>query len=133
MKTKFIVAFISLFAMFAPALPAFADATVQQGINNSLKCGSNLQIPTDGQQCAVDQSSNDLSRKIKRLINIMSAIVGVVAVAMIIVGGFRYVTSGGNDTSVTSAKNTILYAIIGLVIVAMSQILVHFTIKSLSG
>ena len=52
---------------------------------------------------------------------------------MIIVGGFRYITSGGNDTSVTSAKNTILYAIIGLVVVALAQLIVRFTLSKLTS
>jgi hypothetical protein len=47
---------------------------------------------------------------------------------MIIYGGFRYVTSGGNDASVSGAKNTIIYALIGLVIVALAQVIVHFVL-----
>jgi hypothetical protein len=52
---------------------------------------------------------------------------------MIIVGGLRYVTSGGSDASVTGAKNTILYAVIGLVIVALAQVLVHFVLSNLAN
>jgi hypothetical protein len=52
---------------------------------------------------------------------------------MIIVGGLRYITSGGNDTSITSAKNTILYAIIGLIIVALAQVLVRFTLSKVTN
>jgi hypothetical protein len=63
----------------------------------------------------------------------LSAIVGIVAVIMIIVGGLRYITSGGNDTSVTGAKNTILYAIIGLIIVALAQVLVRFTLSKVAS
>ncbi len=56
----------------------------------------------------------------------------MVAVIMIIVGGLRYITSGGSDTSVTSAKNTILYAIIGLIIVALAQIMVRFVLSKVT-
>ena len=132
MKLKLLAIFATLFLALAPAVPVFADTTAQDQINYSLKCGSNFVVPPSG-NCDVYQSSDELGQKIQHLVNIMSAVVGIVAVIMIIFGGFRYVTSGGNDTGVTSAKNTILYAIIGLVIVAMSQILVHFTIKSISG
>jgi len=59
-------------------------------------------------------------------------IVGIAAVIMIIVGGFRYITSGGNDASVTSAKNTILYAVIGLIVVALSQLIVRFVLGKLT-
>jgi len=51
---------------------------------------------------------------------------------MLIFGGFRYVTSGGKQESVTSAKNTIIYAIIGLVIVALAQIIVQFVLNKTS-
>jgi cytochrome bd-type quinol oxidase subunit 2 len=76
------------------------------------------------------QKLNDLTRSV---INLLSAVVGVIAVIMIIVGGLRYITSGGNDTSVTSAKNTILYAVIGLIIVALAQVLVRFTLSKIAN
>ena len=57
--------------------------------------------------------------------------VGVVSVIMIIIAGFKYVTIGGNDSSVTSAKNTILYAIVGLVIVALAQVIVRFVLTNI--
>jgi hypothetical protein len=77
----------------------------------------------------------DMKSRINLLIAGLSLalfLVGIVAVIMIIVGGLRYITSGGNDASVTSAKNTILYAIIGLVIVALAQVLVRFTLSKLT-
>ena len=120
--------------MFLSAAPAGAQ-TVQQEINNGLCAGSNLELPPNDPDCknTVNESSNSINRIAHHVINVLSAVVALVAVVMIIFGGFRYVTSGGNDSSVNSAKNTILYAIIGLVIVALSQILVHFTIRNISG
>lgn len=135
MKLKILTVILALSAVFALTGPALAQ-TIQQEINNGLECGSNLQLPkaSPDQSCGgVGNASNSLEGLIKHIVNILSAVIGVVAVIMIMVGGFRYVTSGGSDSSVTSAKNTILYAIIGLVIVALSQLLVHFTIKNLSG
>jgi len=64
------------------------------------------------------------------VINILSIIVGVVAVIMIIIGGLKYVTSGGDSNSVSSAKNTILYAVIGLVIVLFAQVIVRYVINA---
>lgn len=65
---------------------------------------------------------------LKTVINIFSLIVGVAAVIMIIVGGLRYITSGGDATSTKGAKDTIIYAIIGLVIVALAQVIVRFVL-----
>jgi len=54
----------------------------------------------------------------------------VAAVIMIIVGGFRYITSGGDSTRVGGAKNTLIYAIVGLIIVALAQAIVHFVLNN---
>ena len=62
------------------------------------------------------------------IIKIFSYVVGIVSVIMVIVGGFQYVTSGGDSGKVTTAKNTIMYALIGIVIVALSQIMVNFVL-----
>jgi hypothetical protein len=78
-----------------------------------------------------DCEEGDLAGVIKTIINVFSWIVGAVSVIMIIYGGFRYITSAGNDANVTAAKNTILYAIIGLVIVALAQIIVRFVMNQL--
>ena len=61
-----------------------------------------------------------------------SIIVGAVSIIMIIYGGFRYITSGGDSGRVGNAKNTLLYAIVGLIIVAIAQIIVHFVVSTSS-
>ncbi len=73
-----------------------------------------------------------LAGVMRRIINIFSIVVGSVSVIMIIIGGFRYIISGGDSTGVTAAKNTILYAIVGLVIVLFSQVIIRFVITNVS-
>ena len=63
------------------------------------------------------------------VINIFSWVVGIAAVIMIMVGGFKYITSQGDSGNISGAKNTILYAIVGLVVVAFAQIIVRFVIS----
>jgi hypothetical protein len=63
---------------------------------------------------------------VKGIINILSIIVGIAAVIMIIVGGFKYITSAGDTNGIASAKNTVIYALVGLVIVALAQTIVFF-------
>lgn len=75
-----------------------------------------------------NSSNNRLGAVLKTVINIFSMIVGVVAVIMIIISGLKYITSMGDSTSTASAKNTLLYAVIGLVIVAMAQVIVRFVL-----
>ncbi len=69
---------------------------------------------------------------IASVVNLLSLVTGVIAVIMIIVGGFRYITSGGASDKVTSAKNTIGYAIIGLIIVALAQIIARFVLDTVT-
>jgi len=125
---------VSLMLGLGLAAPVYAQ-DAQQQINNGLCAGSNLEFTENPGQCnvATSDATTKINDIIHTIVNLLSAIVGVVAVLMIIVGGFRYITSGGNDTSVTSAKNTILYAIIGLVVVALAQLIVRFTLSKLTN
>ncbi len=130
----FAQAVVALALLLAPATPVFAQSAQDQ-INSGLCAGSNLQFSenSSGADCSTSDATQKINALIHTVVNLLSAIVGVVAVIMIIVGGLRYITSGGNDTSVTSAKNTILYAIIGLIIVALAQILVRFTLSKVTN
>jgi hypothetical protein len=116
-------------------VPVYAQSAQQQ-IDNGLCTGSNLEFtdnPTDQCTTAGTEATTSINNIVHTIVNLLSAVVGIVAVIMIIVGGFRYITSGGNDTSVTAAKNTILYAVIGLVVVALAQLLVRFTLSKLTS
>jgi hypothetical protein len=68
---------------------------------------------------------------IASIINIISLIVGIVAVIMIILGGFRFVTSGSNPQEVSKAREIIIYAIVGLIVVALAQTMVRFVLQRL--
>lgn len=67
----------------------------------------------------------------RQITNVILYIVGIVAVIMLIIGGIKYVVSGGDSKKVTDAKNTVLYAIIGLVICFLAFAIVNFVISSL--
>lgn len=85
---------------------------------------------TDGTCNDVGNTDNSFGGLARKVINIFSIVVGAVSVIMIIVGGFRYVISGGDANGVTGAKNTILYAIVGLVIVLFAQVIVRFVLTN---
>ena len=110
-----------------PAVP-----TPSADIGGSLKKGTCLNVDSD---CTTSGSaSGSINNIISTVIDIFSIVVGVIAVIMIIIGGLKYITSGGDSGNVTGAKNTILYAVIGLVVVALAQIIVRFVLeKSLSA
>lgn len=103
-------------------------AEAGDAINTGLCDG--VKAATGGTTCDEDATNPNgtVTGVIKKIINLFSLIVGAVSVIMIIYGGFKYITSGGNDGNVSGAKNTILYAVIGLIIVALAQVIVRFVL-----
>ncbi|MDN5275210.1 MAG: conserved rane protein of unknown function [Candidatus Saccharibacteria bacterium] len=69
----------------------------------------------------------------KIITNVLLFIIGAISVIMLIIGGIRYVVSGGDSAAVTSAKNTILYAIVGIVVAILAYALVNFVIGSFAA
>lgn len=118
---------VSLGLLAPAAMPAIASAQIEDGLCQ----GSNLKLEEDGSTCVVDDvnETDRVNSIITDVINIISLVVGVIAVIMIIVGGLKYITSGGDSGNVTGAKNTILYAVVGLVIVALAQVIVRFVLN----
>ena len=112
---------------FAIALPAHA----QLDADNPICKGVALTGP-DGSCEDTGEGKNSFTTVIKNVINIFSIVVGAVSVIMIIIGGFRYVISNGDSNGVSGAKNTILYAIVGLVIVLFAQVIVRFVLTNLT-
>ena len=70
---------------------------------------------------------------VQTVINTLLSIIGVLAVVMLILGGIRYTTSQGDAKAIESAKNTILYAIIGIVVAFAAWALVNFVIGQLNS
>lgn len=135
-KLAAIAATLALAVVPAVAVPALvsAQATSTPDIGTNLKCGSNLDASAPGTcKADVETGSANINNIITDIVNIFSIVVGIVSVVMIIYGGFRYVTSGGDSGNVTSAKNTIIYAIIGLVVVALAQFIVQFVLDKVTN
>lgn len=120
-----------LFAMPLSTV-AVASASSSPDIIDNLCAGANLKEGTSCKSGGGD-AADAFNKVIKLIINTISLVVGIVAVVMIIIGGMRYITSSGSDSNVTSAKNTILYAVIGLIIVAMAQVIIRFVLNKLAS
>lgn len=69
----------------------------------------------------------------RTITNVLLYVLGAVSVIMIIIGGLRYVVSGGNSANVTAAKNTILYAIVGIIVALLSYAIINFVLGSFTG
>jgi hypothetical protein len=107
-----------LLGFFVPA-PAYALNAKEEacaGLSSTL-----------GQSCGASSNSR-VTTILKVVLNALSLIAGVAAVVMLMIGGFRYTISQGDGSGTAGAKNTILYALIGAVIVVFAQIIVRFVL-----
>ena len=90
--------------------------------------GAQLVLPGEGcDPKKGDDAGTDIQETIQTVLNIFSWIVGIASVIMIIYAGFKYVISQGGEGT-AQARNTILYAVVGLVVVALAQAIVRFVI-----
>lgn len=146
---KLITASLLLVGFMATPATVLAQAVDQQQNVTPLTTGTSSTIAdnvcrgvlsAEGDQAPVgttvsacqEQGDDSFSFIVRRIINIFSIVVGAVSVVMIIIGGFRYIISGGDSSGVSSAKNTILYAIVGLVIVLFAQVIIRFILTNAS-
>ena len=79
----------------------------------------------------VGDGDGDSVGSVTGILNAVIAVLGIVAVVVIIIGGVSYMTSSGDAGKVKKAKDTILYGVIGLVIVALSFAIVNFVISNI--
>ena len=125
-----------LIALFA--VPALALSVVGAGVisTSALAVSSNddLTIDSGAKSAKGDGVSPDLFGSegiFKTIVNVLLFIIGAISVIMLIIGGIRYTVSGGDSSAVTAAKNTILYAIVGIVVAILAYAIVNFVITSL--
>ena len=115
---------ITIVGSFITAAGIYENKAYADSAADLIKQGAD----STGQQDS--RSAGDIA---KDVVNIMFFIVGVMAVIMIIWGGIRYVLSAGNSAALTSAKNTIMYAVIGLIVAILAYTIVNFVINTVSG
>jgi hypothetical protein len=124
MMKRLAVFITSLCLMLGILTPAIASASVFDGSKTAVCNGINFQ---DTGSCTAPKK--DVNSIVKTSISIFSAIIGVIAVFVIIIAGVKYITSGGDSAKTAQAKDTLLYAAIGLAIVILAQVIVQFVIK----
>lgn len=112
---------LGLVSVFATAPQAFA-APAAPADPAIPKC-------KDDTNAAICQTKTGLiSGILKSVINTMIFLAGSIAVIMVVVGGIRYITSDGDPGAATKAKNTIIYALVGVVVAVASYSIVNFVI-----
>lgn len=108
--------------VISPATPAYAqfDGGIEDGANSAK--GKDQQTDLFGP-----------SGVFQTITNVLLFLIGAISVIMLIIGGIRYVVSGGDSTAVQNAKNTILYAIVGIVVAILAYAVVNFVINSFAA
>lgn len=87
-------------------------------------------ISATGGSCDPQAASLTIDNVLRIALNTLSFIAGLIGVIMVIIGGIKYITSQGDASSINSAKNTILYALVGIVVAVVAQFLVRFVLSS---
>jgi Zn-dependent protease with chaperone function len=114
---------VSLFLLTLIALPLLASA--QEPTVEELKTGELF----GGAQVSLGQKP--LTETIASVINVALGLLGVVAVVIILIGGFMWMTAGGNEEKVGKAKKLLMAGVIGLAIILSAYAIARFVVSSL--
>ena len=121
-----------LISTLTVAVMVFGVSIIYQTGNTEIAGAINSEITSGMNATSAGTSTpTDANVVIKNVTNIMFFIIGAVSVIMLIYGGIRYTTSGGNVNSVTAAKNTVIYSIVGLVISILAYAIVNFVVTNI--
>jgi hypothetical protein len=124
-KLFYILALLVGFAMPMVSLAGSVSAVdVFQVCNNG---GSSTDVCKDARA----SSGNPITKALKTVISILALIIGIVSVVMLVIGGLKFVTSQGDPSSTKSARNTVIYALAGLVVAGLAQTIVVFVLSKL--
>ena len=127
--TGFVAAFVfALVALFSPLATTPANAATcgeaSEGVQAGIGCAAGKDVPE-----TLFGGEGSIFTKV---VNVLLFLIGAISVIMLIYGGIRYTTSGGNSANVTAAKNTILYAIIGLIIAFLAFAVVNWVLTAVN-
>lgn len=81
---------------------------------------------------STDLPKNTPNQFITNIINTVTGLIAIVLIGMLVFGGALYMTSAGNEQRIDSAKKTITYAIVGVVVVAAARVIAEFVIRAVT-
>lgn len=127
---------ITLMLALGLAVPVF-NTPVSAGLFSGAKGEACTAVGADNgsgkcDQTKLDEGQTSLSTTLTTLLNLLTMIVGIMSIIMIIISGIRFVTAAGDSNHISSAKNTFIYALVGLIIVAFAQIIVKLVLTRIS-
>ncbi len=128
-----IIVTTTVISLLCLAAPVSVQALFENAKEDACK-GVQLSNTTPTGSCVAGskEAETKLNSTLATAINLFSLFIAVVAVITIMIGGLRYITANGDAGNLTNARNTILYALIGLIIAAFAQIIVKFVLQRTS-
>lgn len=90
-----------------------------------------LEVGIEEVESEIELGKRDIRATVASIINVAMGLLGIVAVGIILIGGFQWMTAGGNEENVTKAKQRIIQGIIGLAIILASWAIARFVLESL--
>ena len=117
--------------IFAVSILVAGVASATTFVQPALACTGGKDCITSGANNVNTGSTKTVPQAITAITNVLLFLLGAVAVIMLVIGGFKYVVSNGNAEQIKSAKNTIMYAIIGLVVAIVAYAVVSWVVDKL--
>jgi hypothetical protein len=130
MKFKYIIFLFSV--LLVPILFSFPKVFALDPLNKVCDNGKAAQSEfcKDNERAQGDTASDNVAiRTIGTASNIIAVLAGLMAVIMIMMGGFSYITSGGSSEKLTTARNRIIYSVVGLLVVVLAWTIINFIIE----
>jgi hypothetical protein len=127
-------ALLPVFILLSLILSTYAPTYAASILGNTCSAGGD----TSSSSVCTDISSNPNENPVSgndslilKIANIISYVAGIAAVIVLVVGGIQFAVSGGDSSKVSSARTTILGAVIGIVIIVLGRAMINFLISRL--
>lgn len=117
----------------SPVAAQNPERDICEDIQNGTYTPDDPNTPANEEKCVTGQDTliEGEDSVFRRITNTLIFLVGAIAVIMLIIGGIRYTVSGGDQNAVAGAKNTILYAIVGIIVSFLAFAIVNFILNSI--
>lgn len=125
-KIKYFILTLGLIAGFGLVIvPSYASASGPNVLDPACAGTEAAKSPI-----CKDRNKDKVPAFVKTLVNVLLYVLGAVSVIVIVISGFFYATSGGDAALITKSKNTLLYAVVGLIVALLAYAVVNFVITA---
>lgn len=128
MKQKILTFLMTISLVLTPGL-ALQPVLVRAQTSSADAICEGADDGSEGASCDGTASGETLNKVLRAAIRIFQGIIGIISIFVMLLAGLNYITSGGDSAKTKSARERIIYAAIGLAVVAFGEILVQFALN----